>query len=102
MPLSPVQGWQQRSKGVAAVRRIYSTGGEPSIGIQMPQQALRIAAFFEQDRQIVMGIRVRRVDFQTSLIASLSVFFTSRILQSDCIVKVQHAIVREVNQRFVK
>jgi hypothetical protein len=68
----------------------------------MPQQALRIAAFFEHDRQIVMGIRVRRVDFQTSLIASISVFFTSKILQSDCIVKVQHAIVREVNQRFVK
>ncbi len=39
----------------------------------MSQKALWIAAFFEQDGQIVMRICVSRVDLQTALITSLCV-----------------------------
>lgn len=68
----------------------------------MPQQTLRVAAFLEQDRQIVMGIRVRRINFQTPLIASLSVFVTTKVLKRDRPVKVQYGIVWKVNKRFVE
>ncbi|SDI92504.1 hypothetical protein SAMN04487926_12762 [Paraburkholderia steynii] len=68
----------------------------------MSQKALRVSAFLEQDRKIVMRISVRWVDFQTALIALLCIFKTIQILQSDRTVKVQRGIVRKVSQRLLE
>ena len=46
--------------------RITPSGGQPSIGVQMTYQALRVPAFLEQDSQIVMSVRVRRVKLQAA------------------------------------
>ena len=68
----------------------------------MPNQALRVATSFEQHCQIVVGIRVRRVEFEAALIASLSVFKAAQFLERYRAIEVQHGSVGEVSQCLVE
>ena len=66
----------------------------------MTNQALRVATPFEQHCQIVVSIRVSRVEFEAAHIASLSVFKAVQLLERNCAIEVQHRIVRDPDGQF--
>ena len=62
----------------------------------MPQQTLLVAETIQQHCEVVMRIRIRRIEFETALVTSLRIIDTPHAFERDRAIEMKHGILGEV------